>query len=66
MSRFFNRIGTKAMKYEFEFEIQRVKLAVDKSYNIIIILKRGYILLIYENKNYKIKKIYYNSILYLL
>ena len=41
MSQFFNRIGTYAVKYEFEFEIQSVKLALDQSVNIVIILKRG-------------------------
>jgi hypothetical protein len=41
MSRFFNRIGTQSIKYEFEFEIESVKLALDQSYNILVIIKRG-------------------------
>jgi hypothetical protein len=36
MSKFFGRIGTKAIKYSFEAEIKAVSIALDTSCNVIV------------------------------
>ena len=41
MSRFFGRIGTKAIKYSFETLIKVVSIALDTPCNVIVQWKRG-------------------------
>jgi len=41
MSKFFNRIGTKATKFSFEAEIEFVKLKLEVGINFSVIWKRG-------------------------
>lgn len=41
MSKFFSRIGTKAIKFSFEVQLKKINLAIDVPLNIIVIFKRG-------------------------